>query len=121
MYHAPSMLVGSEWRGAIGGRTLPVVNPCTEEVLGETPAADERDVAEALEHARAALKSWSAVHGWDRAKVLRNIARRMEARRDELAHALSLEIGRPLSQSAGEANIAHTGDGRVRSEQHAPG
>jgi len=73
---------------------------------GRDPAADERDVAEALEHARAALGSWSAVHGWDRAKVLRNIARRMEVRRDELAYALSLEIGRPLSQSAGEANIA---------------
>ena len=103
MYHTPSMLVGGKWRGAIGGRTLPVVNPCTEEVLGETPAADERDVAEALEHARAALKSWSAVHGWDRAKVLRSIARRMEARREELAYALSVEIGRPLSQSAGRA------------------
>jgi succinate-semialdehyde dehydrogenase/glutarate-semialdehyde dehydrogenase len=100
------MLVGGKWRGAIGGRTLSVINPCTEEVLGETPAADARDVAEALEHARAALKSWSAVHGWDRAKILRNIARRMEARRDELAYALSVEIGRPLSQSAGEANIA---------------
>ena len=48
MYHAPSMLVGGKWRGAIGGRTLPVINPCTEEVLGETAAADERDVAEAL-------------------------------------------------------------------------
>ena len=55
MYHAPSMLVGGKWRGAIGGRTLPVINPCTEEVLGAAPAADERDVAEALEHARAAL------------------------------------------------------------------
>ncbi len=106
MYHAPSMLVGGKWRGAIGGRTLPVINPCTEEVLGETPAADARDVAEALEHASAALQTWSSVHGWDRAKVLRNIARRMEARRDELAYALSVEIGRPLSQSAGEANIA---------------
>ena len=106
VYHTPSMLVGGKWRGAIGGRTLSVINPCTEEVLGETPAADARDVAEALEHARAALKSWSAVHGWDRAKILRNIARRMEARRDELAYALSVEIGRPLSQSAGEANIA---------------
>ena len=100
------MLVAGKWRGAIGGRTLLVVNPCTEEVLGETPAADAKDVAVALEHARAALQTWSSVHGWDRAKVLRNIARRMEARRDELAYALSLEIGRPLSQSAGEANIA---------------
>ncbi len=36
MYHSPSMLVGGKWRRAIGGRTLPVINPCTEEVLGES-------------------------------------------------------------------------------------
>ncbi len=54
VYHTQSMLVGGKWCGAIGGRTLPVINPCTEEVLGEAHAADARDVAEALEHARAA-------------------------------------------------------------------
>src|SRR5690606_38795339 len=81
-------------------------NPCTEEVLWSAPSAGPEDVAEALAHARAALKSWSAAHGWERAKVLRAIARAMERRKDEIAKALSLEIGRPLSQSAGEVNIA---------------
>lgn len=85
---------------------IPVVNPCNEEVLWETPACGPGDVARALAAAECALPGWSAVHGWERAKLLRAIARRMEARRDELALALSLEIGRPLSQSAGEVNIA---------------
>jgi succinate-semialdehyde dehydrogenase/glutarate-semialdehyde dehydrogenase len=83
-----------------------VVNPCTEEVLWTAPACGARQVAEALVHARAALKSWSAVHGWERARVLRAIARAMEARKDAIAGALSLEIGRPRSQSAGEVGAA---------------
>jgi succinate-semialdehyde dehydrogenase/glutarate-semialdehyde dehydrogenase len=83
-----------------------VTNPCTEEVLWHAPAAGPDQVAEALAHALAALKSWSAVHGWARAKVLRQIARAMERRKAEIARALSLEIGRPISQSQAEVNIA---------------
>src|SRR5690606_32528161 len=79
---------------------------CTEEVLWKAAAAGRQEVAEALQHARAALASWSAVHGWERAKVLRGIARAMERRKAELAKALSLEIGRPITQSEGEVLIA---------------
>jgi len=102
----PKILIGSDFATATPLDRLPVINPCTEDLLWETPACDARHVAEALGHALAALKSWGAVHGWDRAKVLRGIARRIEVRRDDLARALSLEIGRPLTQAAGEVNIA---------------
>jgi succinate-semialdehyde dehydrogenase/glutarate-semialdehyde dehydrogenase len=102
----PSLLIGEEFRTTTGDRRLAVVNPCTEDVLWTAPAAGAAEVAEALAHARAALKSWSAVHGWERAKVLRGIARAMERRKSEIAHALSLEIGRPIAQSEGEVLIA---------------
>jgi len=102
MYHQPSMLVGGKWRGASDGGTLPVINPATEEVLGEVPAATTADVEEAIASAAKAMESWKRTSGWDRAKVLRGVARRMEARRDELAMALTLEVGRPFHQSLGE-------------------
>src|SRR5690606_23738052 len=101
-----ALLIGGEFRRTNGRPRAEVINPCTEEVLWSAPSAGPEDVAEALAHARAALKSWSAVHGWERAKVLRAIARAMERRKGEIAKALSLEIGRPLSQSEGEVNIA---------------
>ena len=101
-----SLLIGGEFRAISGGPHSEVVNPCTEEVLWSAPSAGEDEVAEALAQARAALKSWSAVHGWERAKVLRGIARAMERRKAEIARALSLEIGRPISQSEGEVLIA---------------
>ncbi len=101
-----ALLIGGEFRRTNGRPRAEVINPCTEEVLWSAPSAGPEDVAEALAHARAALKSWSAVHGWERAKVLRAIARAMERRKGEIAKTLSLEIGRPLSQSEGEVNIA---------------
>jgi succinate-semialdehyde dehydrogenase/glutarate-semialdehyde dehydrogenase len=102
----PKILIGGEFRTRTDLAPIAVVNPCNEDVLWETPACDEAHVAEALSHARTALESWSAVHGWQRGAVLRGIAAAMTRRKADLARALSLEIGRPLSQSEGEANIA---------------
>ena len=81
----PGLLIGGEFRTASLGQRAEVVNPCTEEVLWSAPSAGREDVAEAPVHARAALRGWSAVHGWERAKVLRGIARAMERRKDEIA------------------------------------
>ncbi len=102
----PKILIGGTFRTTTDLAPIDVINPCNEQVLWQTPACDASHVAEALEHARAALTTWSGVHGWERAKVLRGIAAAMTRRKADLAQALSLEIGRPLSQSEGEANIA---------------
>lgn len=102
----PRLLIGGEFRAQSTLEPLRIVNPCTEDVLWSAPHAGPEDVAEAVHHARSALKAWSTVHGWDRARVLRGIARAMDARRAALARALSLEIGRPIAQSDGEVQIA---------------
>lgn len=102
----PKILIGGEFRTTTDLAPINVINPCTEEVLWQTPACDEMHVAEALIHAREALKTWSAVHGWQRGQVLRGIAAAMTRRKADLAKALSLEIGRPLSQSEGEVGAA---------------
>ena len=102
----PKILIGGEFRTTTDLTPINVINPCNEQVLWQTPACDETHVAEALEHARRALKTWSAVHGWQRGQVLRGIAAAMTRRKADLAKALSLEIGRPLSQSEGEVGAA---------------
>lgn len=102
----PFALIGGEFRKKTQAESLPVIDPCTEEVLWLQPACGAAEVEEALESARAALPAWSAVHGWERGRILRRIAREMEARRPAIARALSAEIGRPISQSEGEVNAA---------------
>ncbi len=102
----PHALIGDGFRSNASGGKIAVVDPCTEETLWEQPACGAAEAAEALENARKALPAWSAIHGWERGKVLRRIAREMEARRGDIARALSLEIGRPISQSEGEVNAA---------------
>lgn len=106
MTDQPRLLIGGEFRTTGSGGAIPVVNPCTEQVLWEMPAAGATEVAEALIHARAAQVGWAAVHGWERGRILRQIAVAMRSRTDAIARALSLEIGRPISQSAGEVGAA---------------
>lgn len=102
----PRALIGGAFRDRASNESIPVFDPCTEELLWSQPACGPTEVEEALRHARAALPVWSAVHGWERGKVLRRIAREMEARRQTIARALSMEIGRPIAQSEGEVNAA---------------
>src|SRR6056297_41400 len=102
----PKLLIGGEFRDHGGAEAVPVVNPCNGETLWTQPACDDITVAEALEHARVAQARWSKVHGWERGRILRNVATEMRARTDAIALALSLEIGRPISQSAGEVGAA---------------
>ena len=102
----PKALIGGAFRTDTSRDPIPVVNPCTETVLWTQPACGPDEVAEALGHAKAALVTWSAVHGWERGSILRAVAAEMEARKPAIARALSLEIGRPIAQAAGEVGAA---------------
>lgn len=106
MYHQPRMLIAGEWIGPRGGQGIEVVSPVTAEVLGIAPAATSADVAAALAAAGTGLADWRRRNGWERARILRDIARRMQERAEELALSLTLEIGRPLAQSRAEVQIA---------------
>jgi len=106
MYHQPAQFIGDTWRAGEDRTRHPVINPATEDVLGEAPIASAADIAEAIATAEAGYKAWSRTHGWERGKILRAVARRIDARRAELAMALTLEVGRPLAQSDGEVQSA---------------
>ncbi|MES0884622.1 NAD-dependent succinate-semialdehyde dehydrogenase [Roseibium sp. SCP14] len=102
----PKLLIGGEFRTSGSAEPISVINPCNGETLWEQPACGEAEVIEALAHAREAMESWPRVHGWERARILRSIADELRVRTEKIARALSLEIGRPYSQSAGEIGAA---------------
>ncbi len=102
----PKILIGGEFRTETNRDPINVHSPSTGEVLWSQPACGPEHVEEALSHARDALKTWSAVHGWERGRILRAIGLELAARTEAIAEALSYEIGRPISQAAGEVGAA---------------
>ncbi|MBQ0992006.1 aldehyde dehydrogenase family protein [Micromonospora sp. PSH03] len=101
---APSTYtVAGHW---IGGETvtgsagtLPVVNPATGEVVAETPAGTADDVDSAVAAARAAFAAWSATTPQHRADVLRRLGAGLAARTEEIAQAITAEMGSPIGMS----------------------
>ncbi|MET1033894.1 MAG: NAD-dependent succinate-semialdehyde dehydrogenase [Arthrobacter sp.] len=82
-----------------------VLNPATGEVVETFPTATDAEVQEALAAAHDAYRSWKDVPIEERAKVVSRIAELFSERADELAATITEEMGKPLSQSKGEAEF----------------
>jgi succinate-semialdehyde dehydrogenase / glutarate-semialdehyde dehydrogenase len=77
----------------------PVIDPSSEEILGELPIATDEDLDAALAAAEKGFRLWSATSAWDREVVLKRAAKNIAERKERLALLLSLENGKPLGDA----------------------
>jgi succinate-semialdehyde dehydrogenase / glutarate-semialdehyde dehydrogenase len=97
--------IAGEWRG--GGRgTFEVNDPSTGEVLTEVADADPRDGDAALGAAADTQQDWAATPPRDRAEILRAAFELITDRKDDFALLMTLEMGKPLSESVAEVTYA---------------
>ena len=98
-YPELALYINGEWRQGSEGKTEEVINPATEEVLGELPHASRADLDAALAAADGAFKTWSGMLPVARAKVLKKVADLIREQSDSLAEVMTLEQGKPLAES----------------------
>lgn len=72
-------------------------------ILGYFPAADRRDVNEAVQAAKEAFQSWRKTTPSERIACLRRVAQKIEERVYHIAAALCLEVGKNRMEALGEA------------------
>ena len=96
------LLIGGEEREATGGGRFEVVDPSTGAVLTTVADATAEDGIAALDAAVAAQDDWATTAPRVRAEILRGAWQLMQERRDDLALLMTLEMGKPLAESAGE-------------------
>jgi succinate-semialdehyde dehydrogenase/glutarate-semialdehyde dehydrogenase len=106
MYEKFGQFIDGKWQKSEKGESYDVINPATEEVLGKASKASENDVNKALKSAEKGLQVWRKTPPWERAKIIRKIADLMRERTDVLAKWLTLEVGKPLAEAAGEVGGA---------------
>lgn len=95
------LLIDGTWRD--GGRgTFPVHNPATGEVIIEVADADVADGQAALAAADRAQQAWARTSARDRSELLRAVFEAGRERAEELAHVMTLEMGKPTAESRGE-------------------
>jgi succinate-semialdehyde dehydrogenase/glutarate-semialdehyde dehydrogenase len=98
-YPDVKLFINGEWRDAIGGETLPVIDPATEEVIGRIAHARHADLDLALEAAAKGFKVWRDTAAFDRSKVMRKAADLLRQRAETIAVMMTREQGKPLAQS----------------------
>ena len=95
--------IAGEWVAASdSGKTFPVTNPATGEVIAVLPDMSRAEAARAIDAAHAAQKAWAKKTGKERAAVLRRLYELMVANADDLAAILTMEMGKPLAEARGE-------------------
>ena len=105
MYRADGLYIDGRWVGAANGATFGVFNPATEDVLGQVPNAGEADVDAAIAAAEAGFAVWRKTQPWERARLIRRVGELVRERADDIAKALTLEVGKPFAQAKAETQM----------------
>lgn len=95
--------IGGEWCPAESGEWFENRNPADwNEVVGEFPKSDSRDVNRAVAVAREAYKEWRLVPAPERGAILKRAGDIMVERKEELAQAMTREMGKVLTETRGD-------------------
>ncbi|MEC7399183.1 MAG: aldehyde dehydrogenase family protein, partial [Pseudomonadota bacterium] len=93
--------IDGQWVDPVSMDTRPVENPATEETIGHISFGTKADVDKAVKAARRAFDSFSQTSREERLTLLRAIQAEIESRKEELATAVSDEMGAPMSLANG--------------------
>jgi len=99
--------INGEWLAMAGRPELQVINPATEQVCATLCLGTAADVDLAVRAARTAFPAWSQSGAIQRLEILDRIIAGIMERTEELAQAVSTEMGAPISF----ARTAHVGTG----------
>ena len=90
------------WCDADDGSTLEVINPATNEIIGNVPKMGTVETRRAIESANRAWPDWRARTAKERSLILRKWFDLIMANQDDLAMLMTAEQGKPLAESMGE-------------------
>src|SRR5256885_8548362 len=101
-----SCYVNGTWISSASGATTNVDNPATGDILGTVPKLGAAETRATIDAASKAFPAWSKKTGKERAAVLRRWFDLMMENQDDLARLMTLEQGKPLTESRGEVAYA---------------
>jgi len=93
--------VNGQWVSSSTGKTFPVFDPSTEEVIAQVAEASASDVDMAVKAARAAFDSgpWPATTAQDRGRILFKLAEKIRQNQPMLAELESRNTGKPIVEA----------------------
>ncbi|GAB3290262.1 NAD-dependent succinate-semialdehyde dehydrogenase [Parasphingorhabdus pacifica] len=100
------LLIGGKWRPASGDKTYEVEDPSTGKALCSVADASPEDGLAALAAANEAQHAWAQYPPRERGEILRRAYEIITRRHEELSLLMTLEMGKPLTESRAEITYA---------------
>ena len=94
--------INGKWVKSSTGKTFPINNPATDEIIAQVANLDAADADKAIAAANAAFPKWKSITGKERAGLMRKWFDLILQNKDDLAILMTLEQGKPLAESVGE-------------------
>ena len=83
-------------------KSIAVINPANEEVIGEVPRQTAADADRAVRAAREAFLKWRWVPGIEKAALLHQVAAGIRSKQQDLATIMTREGGKPFCENRDE-------------------
>ncbi len=109
--HVRGNYIGNGWQEPQAW--MAATSPIDDSDLCRIPASGAHEVDRALAAAVAASGGMRRLSVWDRARLCRRIADRIEANREELARLVTIDQGKPLAEARAEIGKAIEGFANV--------
>ena len=107
MQNLTKFFIGGRWVEPLSSATLPVMNPATEAQIGTVAMGNAADVDRAVAAAKAAFEGFSATSKLVRLDLLYRLKAVTERRFEDLAQAMRMEMGAPITMArAAQADAA---------------
>lgn len=95
--------IGGQWVAPATGRYFQDRNPAdTADVIGRFPESGKADIDAAVKSAREGYARWSRTPAPLRGEVLRHVGDLLTARKEEIADAMTREMGKVLAETRGD-------------------
>ncbi len=99
--------IAGKWQPSASGDTFSNRNPARlGDIIGDFPESDASDVDTAVNSAREAFHTWSRTPAPARGEILRAIGDLLTERKNELAHLMTREMGKPFFETKGDVQEA---------------
>lgn len=107
MQNLTKFYIGGRWVEPLSSATLPVMNPATEAQIGTVAMGNAADVDRAVAAAKAAFEGFSTTSKQVRLDLLHRLKAVTERRFEDLAQAMRMEMGAPITMArAAQADAA---------------
>src|ERR1700757_4503600 len=104
------LFINGEWEKSASGKTFPVYDPASEDVIAQVPDANADDVNRAVAAARAAFDGgpWATTTAQERGRVLFRLADKVRQNLPALAELECRNTGKPIVEAEYDINDVAT-------------